>query len=191
MQNSPQAPNTYKSLITGLILAGGQGRRAGGRDKGLLPWHGKPLVAHTVERVSPQVKKLLISCNRNQQDYGNLATRTVSDLREGYQGPLAGLESAIKYIDTDYVLLVACDLPEVPEDLGGRLIQGLKENNAQDCNVCVAWDGQREQYLCALIRRKALYSLAGFLDSGGRAVKHWYSEQGYTLADFSEAENSF
>jgi molybdopterin-guanine dinucleotide biosynthesis protein A len=191
MKNPRDIVNSHTSLITGLILAGGQGRRAGGRDKGLLTWQGKTLAAHTVERVHPQVKTLLISCNRNQQEYDKLAVHTVSDLRDSYQGPLAGLESSIEHVQTDYLLLVACDLPAVPEDLGSRLFEGLQKKTSQDSNICVAWDGEREQYLCALIRRSALHSLTEFLDSGGRAVRHWYQEQGYTLADFSDCPHSF
>jgi len=191
MDNSPNPRERQIQSITGLILAGGRGRRTGGRDKGLLPWRGKTLAEHTVARIRPQVKTLLISCNRNHEEYSKLAINPVGDLRDDYQGPLAGLEASIEHIATDYLLLVACDLPEVPDDLAHRLLQGLQQKSAKDINICVAWDGDREQYLCALIRHDALHSLTEFLDNGGRAVRHWYRDQGYTLADFSDCAASF
>lgn len=178
-------------LITGLILAGGRGSRTGGRDKGLIPWQGKPLVAHTVARVKPQVKTLLISCNRNPQEYAKLVADPVIDLREDYQGPLAGLEAAIDRVTTDYLLLAACDVPRFPLDLGRRLYRQLNSDAGGHYNACVPWDGEREQYLCALIRRSALASLGDFLDNGGRAVRLWYRSLNYTVADCSDCATSF
>ncbi len=51
--------------VTGLVLAGGQGSRMGGVDKGLQEFRGKPMVAHVIERFAPQVDELLINANRN------------------------------------------------------------------------------------------------------------------------------
>ena len=55
--------------ITGLLLAGGRGRRMGGADKGLLLLDGKPLALHTLRRLRPQVATVLISANRNAAFY--------------------------------------------------------------------------------------------------------------------------
>ncbi|MEO5677037.1 MAG: NTP transferase domain-containing protein, partial [Usitatibacter sp.] len=57
-------PPALKVAITGVVLAGGQGSRMGGVDKGLQPFRGKPMVAHAVERLAPQVDELLINANR-------------------------------------------------------------------------------------------------------------------------------
>jgi len=51
--------------VTGVVLAGGQGSRMGGVDKGLQPFRGRPMVAHAIERFAPQVDVLLINANRN------------------------------------------------------------------------------------------------------------------------------
>ena len=191
MGSHPDLQDTPAQSITGLILAGGRGSRTGGRDKGLVLWRGKPLVAHTVARVRPQVKTLLISCNRNPKEYNKLVADPVIDLREDYQGPLAGLEAAIDRVTTEYLLLAACDVPELPLDLGSRLYHKLNSDASRQYNVCVPWDGEREQYLCALIRRSALASLGDFLDGGGRAVRLWYRAQHYTVVDCSDCPSSF
>src|SRR5690606_42031777 len=55
--------------VTGLILAGGQGTRMGGRDKRLVPWRGPALVAHVHARFAPQVARVLDSANRQRDAY--------------------------------------------------------------------------------------------------------------------------
>ena len=90
---------------TGLVLAGGAGRRVGGADKGLLPWHGRPLVEQVVQKLRGEVATLLISCNRNQDYYASLADRIVADQRPGFAGPLAGIEAAIPVLDSEFLLI--------------------------------------------------------------------------------------
>ncbi|HEX5538881.1 MAG TPA: NTP transferase domain-containing protein, partial [Methylophilaceae bacterium] len=50
--------------VTGVILAGGKSRRMGGVDKGLMEFLGKPMVAHVIQRLAPQVDEILINANR-------------------------------------------------------------------------------------------------------------------------------
>lgn len=182
--SSPLPPQN----ITGLILAGGAGRRVGGRDKGLLPWRGKPLAAQVAARLRPQVGRLLISCNRNQAFYAGLADATVADTRGDYQGPLAGLEAAAPQLESEFLLLAPCDTPELPPDLGRRLLAALA---GSDHNISYAHDGEREQYLCAALRCAIVPSVSAYLDQGGRAVRHWYAGHGAIAVDFSDCADCF
>ena len=65
--------------VTGVVLAGGQGSRMGGVDKGLQPFRGKPMVAHAVERLGAQVDELLINANRNPEAYAAFGHRVIAD----------------------------------------------------------------------------------------------------------------
>jgi len=177
--------------ITGLILAGGAGNRVGGQDKGLLQWRGKTLVAHVAERLQVQTCELLISCNRNIPEYQNLGFRTIEDNRLDYQGPLAGIEAAREYIETDYLAVVACDTPLLPLDLVTRLATGLSQGEDTGPLISFAHDGQREQYLFALLDRRCLPGLSIFLEQGHRAVKHWYQQTPHAVVDFSDTFESF
>ena len=76
--------------ITGVILAGGLGRRMGNVDKGLQPLRGKPMVAWVIERFAPQVDEVLINANQNLERYGAFGYRVIPDEIAGYAGPLAG-----------------------------------------------------------------------------------------------------
>ena len=177
--------------ITGLILAGGAGRRVGHRDKGLISWQGKPLVAHVYECLSPQVGEVLISCNRNFSRYEEFAAQTVADNRQDYQGPLAGLEAASAYIRTAFLVVVGCDMPLLPPDFVPRLISPLLYSVENPVEISYAHDGVRSQYLCAAMKSECVASLSSFLDEGHRAVKDWYKSRRSTAVDFSDHRSAF
>lgn len=180
-----------ESNITGLILAGGAGRRVGHRDKGLILWQGKPLIAHVSEFLRPQVGEILISCNRNVARYAKYTTQTVADLRPSHQGPLAGLEAAAPHVRTELLVVVSCDMPDLPADFVTRLLAPLAPDGDNAPEICFAHDGTRAQYLCAAMRTKCLSSLPGFLDQGHRAVRDWYGCRLAIAVDFSDERDSF
>ncbi|MEH6581913.1 MAG: molybdenum cofactor guanylyltransferase MobA [Halioglobus sp.] len=178
--------------ICGLILAGGAGRRVGGEDKGLLSWQGKPLIEHVATRLSPQVDRLIISCNRNLDKYAQIGTALVEDSRGGFQGPLAGIEAATPHIiDSTYTIVVACDTPLLPSDLVCRLLKPLCGESGSAFDISYANDGERNQYLCAAIRNSCLGSLKDYLADGQRAVRHWYTLQRAIAVDFSDQPGAF
>ena len=180
-----------KERITALILAGGAGRRAGGLDKGLILYRGKPLVRHVLDRLMPQVDTVVVSCNRNASDYAAHCTRLVSDTRAGYLGPLAGIESALSVIETPYVLLSPCDTPHLPLDLVRRLQQAAGVGTKTPVTASIANDGSRDHYLNALIKREALHTVVEELNQGQRAVRHWLFKMDLARADFSDCPDAF
>ena len=182
---------TSANNITALILAGGAGRRVGHRDKGLITWQEKPFIAHVSDILKPQVKEILISCNRNFSVYETFGSRTVADTRRNFQGPLAGLEAASGVISTELLVVVSCDMPHLPADLVERLIAPLLKHPNGAPDISYAHDGIRAQYLCAGLRSACLASLTRFLDGGQRAVQAWYAGQNTVAVDFSDQQASF
>jgi molybdopterin-guanine dinucleotide biosynthesis protein A len=177
-----------RAPVTGLVLAGGAGRRVGGRDKGTLPWRGAPLAEHVCRRLRPQVAALWISCNRNQAFYTRLGDRLFQDQLSDYAGPLAGVAAASGEVSTPLLAVVACDLPRLPVDLVARLRRGMEDSHIQ---LCVAFDGEREQYLAALLRRDCLPSLRDYLAGGERSVRGWYATLRRERVDFSDQAGCF
>jgi len=121
----------------GVILAGGRSQRMGGGDKGLLPLGGKPLIAHVIERLRSQLPSLIINANGDPARFAQFGFPVVEDRITGYQGPLAGLQSAMRYaLDMDdalrpgHIVTVAADTPFFPADLVSRLMQALEEEKA-------------------------------------------------------------
>ena len=106
-----------KSNITGLILAGGQARRMGGVDKGLLDFKNQAMILHVINRLSPQVETLLINANREIEAYERFGLHVISDQIRDFAGPLAGLHAGMQATKTEFVLSVPCDSPLLPDDL--------------------------------------------------------------------------
>lgn len=177
--------------VSCLILAGGAGSRTGGRDKGLIQWRDESLITHVAKRMNKQTGSLLVSCNRNIIEYQKLGFRTVMDSGVSYQGPLAGIEAARDNFDTQYLAVVACDTPLVPIDLVHRLLQPFEESEQHGPSITFAHDGNREQYLCAVLHRECLEDVSPYLLSGQRAVKHWYKRHTHVAVDFSDQTDSF
>jgi molybdopterin-guanine dinucleotide biosynthesis protein A len=176
------------SNVTAVILAGGAGRRMQGEDKGLIQLQGKPLVAHVLDRLAPQVGRLLINCNRNRDAYSRFGYPLLEDSLSGGLGPLAGLLSALEYDDSEFVLSVPCDTPRLPHDLVSRMLISLQQNAAAACTVD---DGERLHPVILLVRRDVAAGLRQYLDSGKRKVHDWFYGVPHCSADFSDQPHSF
>ena len=174
--------------INGVILAGGQGRRLGNIDKGLLCWRGKPLIEHVSERIAPQVNQLFINCNRNHDQYARLQFPLISDNYLGYQGPLAGVIAALEKSTSDLLLVVPCDCPKLPLDLVSKLLTNHKQQNK---HLSVCHDGKQLQPLVMIIERYCLNNLKNWFKKGDRSVKAWLNTQPYNVIDFSSNIEGF
>lgn len=181
-------PPPTPDAITGLVLAGGRGRRLGGRDKGLVEYRGRPLIAWAIDALRPQVGRLLINANRNLDRYAALDIPVVEDRLDDYQGPLAGIASALAVISTPWLVTIPCDGPQPAPELVARLCTALAHQNG---DLAVASDGARLQPVHALIPRALAADLDAFLAQGGRKVEDWYRRHRIAVADFADRADSF
>lgn len=163
--------DTPSTAVSGLVLAGGQGRRVGGRDKGLLEVDGVPMAAVVADRLRRHCSTILISANRHLDDYARIADRVVVDRRPGFLGPLAGVEAALAVVQSPWLLLTPCDMPEVPDACYRDLLAAAA--GADGFSLIVVDDGSRVQPLLALIHRRLQADLTRYLDSGGRSAYGW------------------
>lgn len=174
--------------ITGVVLAGGRGRRMGGADKGLQEYRGRPLVAWVLERLAPQVDELLLSANRNQERYAAYGYRVVPDRLPGFAGPLAALDAALAAAAHPLLAIVPCDSPFLPVDLVARLYAALAAGGA---DLAVARTIARPQPLFCLCRRQVLPSLSAFLAAGGRRVEQWQATLPTVEVTFDDQPEAF
>ena len=158
--------------VTGLILAGGEGRRVGGADKGLLDYRGKPLVAHVIERFAPQVDALIISANRNLEDYLDFGYPVVTDASEERLGPLAGIAAGLRACETPWLAVCPCDCPQLPLDLVARLQAGAGRSPLA---MAASPGGLHPTFL--LCRRALLAGLEATLSQGTRKLRDWCRAQ--------------
>lgn len=175
-----------RNEVTGLILAGGQGRRMGGRDKGLEVFGAARLIEHARRCLEGRVAEVLINANRHLDEYRALGSRVVCDREGGYQGPLMGIWSGLGAATTPWVLVVPCDSPALPKDLVSRMIAGIG-----DADIAVAHDGERDHPVVALIRRDLADDLGEALSKGERKIDRWYARHAWTRVDFSDCPGAF
>jgi len=174
--------------VTGVVLAGGQGRRMGGVDKGLVELADEPMVAHVLARLVPQVADVLINANQNLDRYRAFGHLVVPDAVGGFAGPLAGLHAGMTAATRELVVTVPCDSPFLPEDLVGRLHGALIGAGAQ---LAVAKTFDQPHPVFALVSRSVLANLAAFLESGGRKIDAWYATLRHVEVAFDDEAEAF
>jgi molybdenum cofactor guanylyltransferase len=113
----------------GIILAGGLGRRMGGGDKPLLELGGTPMLARVIDRLAPQVERIVINANGDPARFARYDVPVVPDTIEGFAGPLAGILAGMRWSQQNFpegrfVVSVAADTPFFPNDLVLRLAEG-------------------------------------------------------------------
>lgn len=177
-------PSMRFADVTGLVLAGGLGRRMGGVDKGLQLMDGKPLAAWVLERLEPQVGSVIINANQNAEAYGRFAQTVIPDRIGGFAGPLAGLHAGLAACGTPLLASVPCDSPFLPHDLVARLHEGLESAHAE---VAIARSGGRLYPVFALLRRELAASVGEFLARGGRKAEDWIASRILATVDFDDA----
>jgi molybdopterin-guanine dinucleotide biosynthesis protein A len=177
-----------RATITGVVLAGGQGRRMGTVDKGLVELDGRPLVAWVLERLAPQVGALLINANQNVERYAAFGHPVVADAIGGFAGPLAGLHAALAAVRTDWLVTAPCDSPFLPTDLVARLASAAAGANAA---LAVARTFDQPHPVFAVVRRDVQAHLSAFLAAGGRKIDAWYATLPVVEVPFDDQADAF
>jgi molybdopterin-guanine dinucleotide biosynthesis protein A len=172
--------------VSGIVLAGGQGRRMGGVDKGLKALRGKPMVEWVLARLAPQVDEIVINANQNVAIYQQFGYPVVPDEVSGFAGPLAGLHAGLKAASHELVVTVPCDSPFLPEDLVQRLRGSL-----QGRQLAVAKTGDQPHPVFALVRKSVAASLEAFLAGGGRKIDAWYAALDVVEVAFDDEADAF
>ena len=177
--------------ITGLILAGGRAQRMGGIDKGLIPFHQKPLIETTIQRLKTQVGPILINANRNITKYAVYGYPVIMDETPDFSGPLAGFLMGLKNCKTPYLLTTPCDSPLFTEDLATKLASELEQ-----ANLDLVYASSKEadgkvwaQPVFCLMRANLQDSLISFLDKGDLKIDRWFKElkSGTVIFDNAQA----
>lgn len=157
-------------------------------DKGLVLLQNKPLIAHVIERLKPQVTEILINANREIAQYQTLGYPVLQDENADFIGPLAGFSLGLQHAKHEYVLTVPCDSPLLPWDLAERLFNSMTTVHA---DIAVASsDGNAHPVFC-LMKKKVLPTLIDFLDAGERKVSAWQKSQSYIEVEFSDNSDGF
>ena len=155
--------------ISAIVLAGGQGRRMGGSDKGWVCYRGRPLIELVLARLHDQSDDIVISCNRNVPRYAALRPVAV-DQSKDYLGPLAGITAAGRLCRHQWIQICPCDTPDIPLDLSRQLLTIAQR---REVDAVTPADATGRHYLCSLVHQRTLISAAAALARGDLAVRAW------------------
>jgi molybdenum cofactor guanylyltransferase len=176
--------------LVGILLAGGKSSRMGGGDKCLLPLGGRPILAHVIERLKPQVTELIISANGDPARFSAFGLPVVADRLGFYAGPLAGILAGLEWVranwpESRFAITAACDTPFLPADLVSRLRLASGEG-APDLAVARSAEGMHAVF--GLWPVMLAPDLEASLLSGDRKVSDWVRQHQATEVMFPPLE---
>jgi molybdenum cofactor guanylyltransferase len=169
---------TANSII-GVLLAGGQSRRMGGVDKVLQTLGGRPVLAHAIDRLKPQVADMVINANGAASRFAAFRLPVIADSVAGFAGPLAGVHAGLVWVKAnrpgiDHVVTVAADTPFFPTDLVARFIGALEDQTT----LLVACSDQGLHPVFGLWPVAIAPLLEESLERGERKASAFVEEQG-------------
>lgn len=179
--------------IAGVILAGGLARRMGGGDKAVREVVGKPLLAHVIDRLRPQVEALALNANGDPARFAEYGLPVFADTVDGFVGPLGGVLAGLRWAERNgftHIITAAADTPFFPPDLAQRLVEAA-EREAQPIALAATTDPKRglsEHPTFGLWPAALADNLEEALTVGQmRKVIVWTSRHGAARAVFDDA----
>lgn len=172
----------------GVILAGGLARRMNLQDKGLIEYRGKPMVAHAIEAMRGAVDNLFINANRHVEEYRQFGFPVITDQTRTFDGPLAGVLSALCHANADILVVMPCDSPMIETT---HLLRLLSERADAEADIAVAFDGERLHPVFLALKTNLRDSLEHYLNSGERKIDRWLEQHALVKVDFSEQPEVF
>ncbi len=177
-----------QTKVAGVILAGGLARRMNNQDKGLVNYKGQPMVSYAIAALTAVADESIINANRNREQYQTFGLPVVPDQTDSFDGPLAGILTALIYTDAEILVVVPCDSPLIKAAHLQKLLATRAENTA---DVAVAFDGERLHPVFLAIKTSLKSGLQDYLDCGERKISHWLEQQKMVKADFSNEPEIF
>jgi molybdenum cofactor guanylyltransferase len=160
-----------------IILAGGQSSRMG-RDKALIEIDGIPLLqkicliasecTNRVYVITPSPEKYRTTIPKNCQ----MIQEVVLEGEIIPHGPLVGFFQALTHVESEWILLLACDLPRLTSSEIKRWSSYL-ETTSQDAIALLPRSPKGWEPLSGFYRRRCLSLLKEFIDRGGKSFQQW------------------
>jgi molybdenum cofactor guanylyltransferase len=174
-----------------VVIAGGRSSRMDHREKALLDLAGEPMLGRVIDRLRPQVGRMVINANGDLARFSKFGLPMVADdAPEGFMGPLAGLQAGLQWAraetpDARFIASVAADTPFIPDDLVARLLAALEQAGASSA---IASSGGEWTPVVGVWSVALSDMLAEALRQGVRAVHRFATAQHSAVAEFPFVE---
>jgi len=152
-----------------------------GRDKALIRIQGVPLIRQVCEVAGNCAAKVYVVTSWPER-YQDILPSNCQLIREvplpgetKPQGPLVGFAQGLAQVQTDWVLLLACDLPRLRVEVLQDWVAGL-ENVPEEAIALLPRNPKGWEPLCGFYRRQCLPVLTEFITQGGRSFQQWLAQ---------------
>ncbi|SHH28859.1 molybdenum cofactor guanylyltransferase MobA [Cognatishimia maritima] len=185
------------SAPLGVILAGGQSRRMGGGDKGMLTLGDKPILQHVIDRLAPQVSAMALNANGDGARFQSFGLLVLPDSIAGFPGPLAGVLAGLDWAHSqgaEAIVTAAADTPFFPHNLVARLIAAADKDIPLALAATQETDGKRwRQPTFGLWPVALRHDLRTALEDGLRKVVLWTDRHhaGEAVFDLTDGDPFF
>ena len=182
---------TLNEIIPCVILAGGKGRRMGGKEKALIHLLDRPLLSYVLEKVSGKVAPIALNINTNFDDFQKFGYKIIKDPIKGHLGPLAGILASLnwaKEINQDWVLTLPCDTPFLPKNLVQSMVEA--KNKTPEVDLVVAKSRGFNHPVIALWKSDINNKLQNALNEGVRKIDIFTAQLKIAYVDFDNIQNS-
>lgn len=173
--------------VTGVVLAGGLARRMNNQDKGLIVYKDRPMINFALDAISTVADPIYINANRNIAEYKRFGYQVITDQTDTFDGPLAGIFSAMIHSKTDKLIIMPCDSPLIKANHLTELLNALEG----DVEIAVAYDGTRIHPVFLALRTSLQASLQTYLQEGNRKIDLWLQQHYLKKVDFSHSAGVF
>ena len=177
-------------IVPCVILAGGKGRRMGGKDKALIPLLDRPLLSYVLESISGYVAPIALNINTNLDKFSEFGYEIIEDPIKGHLGPLAGILASLNWarqLNQKWVMTLPCDTPFLPKNIVKEMIK-LK-NKELDVDLVVAQSKGYNHPVIALWKSDLNLKLEKALNEGIRKIDIFTSSLKVAYVDFDKINN--
>lgn len=180
---------TNLSELTAIILAGGKSSRMG-QDKALIPILGVPLLK-LVYDVATTCADIYVVTPRIES-YQQILPLNCQFIREvpPFGGPLLGFAQGLTQVQTDWVLLLACDLPNLRVEVLQQWANKLDDVESEAI-ASLVHHNKRWEPLCGFYRRNCLPNLNQYIEQGGRSFQEWLNQHCVDILPMTEPSMLF
>ena len=182
--------NIYE-IIPCVIIAGGKGKRMGGKEKALINLLDRPLISYIIEKVSGKAAPIALNINNNFEKFKKFGYEILEDPIKGHLGPLVGILASLNWarkLNQKWVLTLPCDTPFLPKNLVESLIKAKNENI--DLDLVVAKSRGFNHPTIALWKTDNNLILKKAIEKGIRKIDIFTSQLKTSYVDFDNIENS-
>ncbi|TDP02046.1 molybdenum cofactor guanylyltransferase [Flavobacterium sp. 245] len=170
-----------ETRLTVFILCGGKSSRMQS-EKGLVLFQNKPFIEHIIQAILPISDKIKLITASKEYDY--LAYEKIPDLILD-KGPLGGIYTALSHSETEFNLILSCDIPLISTEL----LQELISKHTEEAGITVFASESKTHPLIGIYSKKIVPIIKEAIDSNELKMMDLLAKLPHQIINIEESEN--